>query len=120
MTRNSCSPRHILDWHILSRQVMEVRHDLALELDRHRIAVTVARAASCYTDPSLADAIFLDVCSLLAVEPNTDSALQQSGVVERAFRIRSKAIGRRIVHGVISQEAAQGHKASQDSGPALD
>src|SRR5260221_7403080 len=65
----------------------EIGLDDAAQLDGQRIAAAVDRLAGGDPDPALADAVFLDIGLLFAIEPDAHAALQHGGVVMRAFRI---------------------------------
>src|SRR5229473_31410 len=76
----------------------EIRLDLALELDRHGIAVAVLCRSRGDANPSLADAVFLDIVLLDALEADADAPLEQFGIVERAVGVGGKTIRRGFVH----------------------
>src|SRR5271168_3283053 len=76
----------------------EIRLDLALELDRHGIAVAVLCRSCGDANPSLADAVFLDIVLLDALEADADASLQHFGIVERAVGVGGKAIRRGFGH----------------------
>ena len=83
--------------------IAEIRLDLAGELDRQRIAVAVERLASRDPDPVFADAIFLDVGLLDALEADTDIARQHFRIVMGAAGVVGEMVGRcvgLIGHGV--------------------
>src|SRR6187455_3736739 len=80
------------------RFVAEIRLDRAMHLDRQRIAVAVLGVAGGDTDPALADAIFLDIGLLDALEANADVAREDLGIVIRAVRIDRKTVGKLVVH----------------------
>src|SRR5688500_16477186 len=71
-------------------RILEEGVDLALQLDRHRLAVTVHAPAGGDADPSLGDAIFLDVGAFLALEADSDTAAEQLAVEKGAARIERK------------------------------
>src|SRR5687768_16204940 len=73
--------------------LLEIRFDLAAELDGQRIALAVDRLADGDADPTFADAILLDVGLFLAVELYADAARQQRLVIVRALGIGRKAVG---------------------------
>src|SRR5882672_5514719 len=54
--------------------VPKIRFDRAVDLDGKRIAIAVLGRAGCDAHPALADAIFLDVGFLDALEADTDVA----------------------------------------------
>ena len=74
-----------------SAALLEIGLDLALEL-RRQDAGAVDRLSDGDPDPSFADAIFLDIGLLDAVETNADATLEKLGVVEEALRIRGKPV----------------------------
>src|SRR6185437_3107768 len=67
--------------------------DLALIFYRHWIAMTVHGLAHGQPHPALADAIFLDIVAVHAVETHAHAPLQQLGVVIRALGIGGKPVG---------------------------
>src|SRR6186713_2676827 len=69
------------------RLVAEIRLDRAVHLDRQRVAVAVLGIAGGDADPALADAVFLDIGLLDALEANADVAREDFGIVIRAVRI---------------------------------
>ena len=60
----------------MKKRLLVKRLDLALELDLQRLALAVQRLASGHFDPAFADAVFLDVAQLLAVEPDAHVMLE--------------------------------------------
>src|ERR1700733_8417804 len=85
---------------------LEIRLDRAGELDGQRIAVAVLGLAGRDADPAFADAIFLDVGLLDALEADADVALERLDVVIRAARIVRQAVGwgvgRGVGHGLLA------------------
>ena len=77
----------------------EIRHHLALLLDRDRVAVAVLRSRDGQADPAFGDAIFVDVGPLDALEADADPAGEQRLVVVRARRVVRQAVGRRVGDG---------------------
>src|SRR5882672_551643 len=73
--------------------LLQVRLDLALELDGERIALAVDGLADGDADPAFAEAIFLDVGLLLAVELDADALGKQRLVVVRALGVGGKPVG---------------------------
>src|SRR5690606_19510849 len=96
-------PRRLFLW-------QEVGLDGALDLHRHRVAASVARAADLDPDPAFADRIFLDVVTLLPVEADAHATVQQGGIVEGAARIHGEAVGRRIGHGAETSRACRSRR----------
>ena len=86
------------------RQVIGL--DRAGEADRQQVALAVARLADRSADPALADAIFLDVVALAALEAHADAALERGLVVERARGIDAESVGR-LVERLISHRRPQ-------------
>ena len=84
---------------LVLRRVLEIGLDLALELDRHRLAEAVAAPAGGDADPAFRDRIFDDVGLFLAVELDADAAAQQRLVIMLAARIEREAVGRRVGRG---------------------
>src|SRR5436190_20571315 len=80
------------------RLVAEIRFDRAVHLDRQRVAVAVLGVAGGDAHPALADAIFLDVGFLDALETNADVAREDIGIVIRAVRIDRQTVGEFVVH----------------------
>src|SRR5712675_2089296 len=80
------------------RLVAEIRLDRAMNLDGQRIAIAVLGVAGGDADPTLADAIFLDIGFLGPLESNADVARKQLFIVIRAVRIGGQAI-RELVAG---------------------
>ena len=83
----------------MTQAFVKVRLDRAAELHGQRVSLAVERLAGRDAYPALADAVFLDVGLLLALEADAHAARQELGVVERAFRVVGQAVGRRIGHG---------------------
>src|SRR5207253_925718 len=54
-----------------------------------------------HTNPAFADAIFLDVRLLYAVEPDSYATLKKLLVVMRAFRIDAETVGEYVGHDII-------------------
>jgi hypothetical protein len=69
------------------------RFDLPLELDQQRLAIAVQRFACGHFDPAFADAVFLDVGAVFAVEADADVVLEHGAVVKRAARVNGQVIG---------------------------
>src|SRR6185436_4352550 len=74
------------------RHVAEVRDHFAHQLHGHRHAVAVAGAALGDANPALADAVFLDVVALDALEADADAALERALVVELALGAAGEAV----------------------------
>jgi len=78
------------------RDRLPVKHfHAALQFDQQRMSFAIQRLAGGHLDPAFADAIFLDVVALLAIDANADTALDQRGIVKRAARVDGEAIGKR-------------------------
>ena len=80
------------------RLVAEVGLDFALQLEGHGPAVAGHGVADGQPHPFLADAVFLDVGALHALEANADSPLEQSLIVVWALGIGGEAVGRCVAH----------------------
>ena len=74
--------------------------DLALEFDRQRLPFAIPRFANGHSHPTFADAIFLNVVSLLVVKANADVARENIGMMMWTARVGAEVIGER---GVISR-----------------
>src|ERR1700692_3740909 len=72
-----------------------------MDLDGQRVAVAILGITRGHANPSLADAIFLDIGLLHALEANADVARQHRFVVVRALRIGRETIGQLIADGVV-------------------
>ena len=79
-------------------EILKIGLDLAVVLDRQLLALAIERLAHRQAHPALADAIFLDIGLLGALEADADAALQQGGVVVGAVRVVRQAVGRGIGH----------------------
>jgi hypothetical protein len=77
----------------------EIGLDCAGHADRQQIALAVAGLADRGANPVLADAVFLDVVPLTALEPNADAPGQRRAVVERALGVDAEMIGRLVGRG---------------------
>src|SRR4051794_32415958 len=75
--------------------------DRAVHLDGQRVAVTVLGVAGGDAHPTLADAIFLDIGLLDALETNADIARQHLGIVVRAVRINRETVWQLVALGLI-------------------
>src|SRR5665647_1333453 len=95
---------------LLRLLVLEIRLDRAGQLDGQRIAVAILGVAGGDADPAFADAIFLDIGLLDALEADADIAPQRFGVEIRAARIVAQAVGRGVGFGVC--HAAFSHGAT--------
>jgi len=73
------------------RLVPIIRLDRAVHLDGQRVAVTILGVAGGDAHPALADAIFLDIGLLGALEADADVARQYRFVVIGAARIDRQA-----------------------------
>src|SRR6266851_6135496 len=81
--------------------VAEVRLNRAVDLDGERVAVAIPGVARRDAHPALADAIFLDVGFLDALEAYADVARQHIGIVVRALRIGRETVGQLVGHGIV-------------------
>src|SRR3954463_14837182 len=81
--------------------VPEIRLDRAVHLDCQLIAVAVLGGAGGHADPALADAIFLDVGLLDALEADADVARQNLRVVVRALWIDRQAVRQFVRSGLV-------------------
>src|SRR5580700_1574853 len=77
----------------------KIRLDRAAQLDGHGISVPVLGGRMCDPNPAFADAIFLDIGLLDALEADADAALEQLGIVIGAGRVVGEAVRRSVVHG---------------------
>jgi hypothetical protein len=82
------------------------RLDSAAQFNQHGAALAVQRLAGGNLDPAFADAVFLDVEALFAIESDADVALQHIHIVVRAAWINRQTVGQwwecgGIVHPVI-------------------
>ena len=73
--------------------LLVVRLDLALELEQQGLALAVEGLAGGNLDPAFADAVFLDVEALLAVETDADVAFEGGRQVMGAARV-GRQVGR--------------------------
>src|SRR5260370_36924028 len=80
--------------------VAEIRLDRAVNLDGQRIAVAVLGIPGGDAHPALADAIFLDIGLLDALEANADVARQHLLIVIGALRIGRQTVGQLVAHGL--------------------
>src|SRR6516162_9888611 len=72
--------------------VPKIRLDRAVHLDGQRVAVAVLGVAGGDAHPALANAIFLDIGLLDALEADADIARENFGVVIRTARIDRQAV----------------------------
>src|SRR6185312_10371705 len=79
-----CQPHSLL--------IPEIRLDGTVHLDGQRIAVAILGVARGDTDPALADAVFLDIGLVDALEANADVARQNVRIVIGARRIDRQAV----------------------------
>src|SRR5207249_12214700 len=80
------------------RLIAEIRLDRAVHLDRQRVAVAVLGVARSDAHPALADAIFLDIGFLNAIEANADVAREDLGIVIPAVRIDRETVRELVAH----------------------
>src|SRR5688572_15166761 len=83
------------------RLVPEIRLDRAVHLAGQGIAEAVLGVARGDAHPALADAIFLDIGLLGALEADADVALQQFLVVIGALRVGGEPVRKRVAHGLV-------------------
>src|SRR6476469_7657794 len=76
--------------------IPEIRLDGPVHLDGQRIAVAVLGIPGGHAHPALADAIFLDIGLLDALEADTDVARQYLCVVRLAARIDTEPVGKLV------------------------
>src|SRR5687767_6981840 len=81
--------------------ILEERLDLALQFDRHRLAVAVHAPPGGDPDPAFRDAILLDVGALFALEADSDPAAKQLAVEEGAARVERESVGGRVGHAFV-------------------
>src|SRR5262245_1007706 len=77
----------------------EIGLDRSLQRDQQGVAIAVFGLAGRHPDPALADAVFLDIVLLDALEADADLARQHVGIIVGAVRIVGEAVGRRVGHG---------------------
>ena len=75
----------------------QIRFHGAFELLGHGVAVAVGGLAEGYADPAFADAVFLDIGFLGAVEADADAAFEQGLVEIRAGRVGAETVGEGVV-----------------------
>ena len=63
------------------------RFNFALQLDQQRLPLAIPCFARGYFDPAFADAVFIDIETLLTIQPNADVTLEHGGDVMRAARV---------------------------------
>src|SRR6185437_16201894 len=80
--------------------VAKIRLYRTVHLDGKRIAVAVPRRTGRHANPPLADAIFLYVGFLDALETNADVAREHIGVVIGAFRIGRETVRQLVARRV--------------------
>ena len=73
--------------------ILEERLHSTLALDRERPTASIDRFADRHPDPTLGDAVLLDVRELDPVETDADGALEKRGVMVRAVRVHAQPIG---------------------------
>src|SRR6185437_9654911 len=81
--------------------IPKIRLDRAVHLDGQRIAVAILGIARRHAHPALADAIFLDIGFLDALEANADVARKQVRIVVWALRIDRKPVRQLVVRRFI-------------------
>src|SRR6516165_7968034 len=81
--------------------IPKIRLDRPVNFDSQLVAVAVFGAAGGDADPALADAIFLDIGLLDALETDADIARQDLRVVVRAVRIDRQAVRQLLVHDFV-------------------
>eukprot|EP01013_Petalomonas_cantuscygni_P041972 TRINITY_DN75312_c0_g1_i1.p1 TRINITY_DN75312_c0_g1~~TRINITY_DN75312_c0_g1_i1.p1 ORF type:complete len:123 (+),score=15.16 TRINITY_DN75312_c0_g1_i1:153-521(+) len=93
--------------------------DLALELQRERLALAVERLAGGHTDPAFGHAILFDICLFGAVEADTDLTLQQVCIMKLAVGIKGEAVRKRVGHEKLFASESGNCKRSGANGQAL-
>src|SRR5712675_1686192 len=83
------------------RLVAKIRLHGTMDLDGQRIAVAILGVARGHANPPLADAIFLDIGLLDALEANADIARQYRFVVVGTFRIARQPVRQFITGGFV-------------------
>ena len=78
----------------------EIGLDCAGHADRQQIALAVAGLADRSANPVLADAVFLDVVPLTALESNADAARKRRFVVKWAVGVDAEVVRRPVGRGV--------------------
>src|SRR5436305_1808421 len=78
--------------------IPEIRFDRAVHLDRQRIAVAVLGIPRSDADPALADAVFLDIGLLGALETDADVTRKQLFIVVGTARIGRQPVGELVAH----------------------
>ena len=69
------------------------RFDLALQLDQQRVALAIDLLAHSHFHPAFADAVFLDIHALLAIEADANVAFENGWHMVGAARVNREAIG---------------------------
>src|SRR3546814_20816131 len=82
----------------LRRRMLEIGLDLTLQLQRQRVALTVACVSRSHPYPPFADAIFLHIGLFHALEANAYAPLQKRRVMIGAARVDREAVWRNIGH----------------------
>src|SRR3546814_18288997 len=80
----------------LRRRMLEIGLDLTLQLQRQRVALTVACVSRSHPYPPFADAIFLHIGLFHALEANAYAPLQTRRVLVGAARVGREPSGRNI------------------------
>src|SRR5882762_9149505 len=96
--------------------VAEIRLHRTADLDHQRIAVAILGGAGRHPDPAFADAIFLDIGLLDALEANPDVARQHLFVVIGTPRIGRQTIGKLGDHFIILGHSSASISLVSDSG----
>src|SRR3546814_17442307 len=78
----------------LRRRMLEIGLDLTLQLQRQRVALTVACVSRSHPYPPFADAIFLHIGLFHALEANAYAPLQKRRVMIGAARVDRETVGR--------------------------
>src|SRR3546814_21048293 len=78
----------------LRRRILELGLDLTLQLQRQRVALTVACVSRSHPYPPFADAIFLHIGLFYALEANASAPLHNRRVMIGAARGDREPVGR--------------------------
>ena len=76
----------------VNQNLLVKRLDLALQLDRQRVALAVHLLAHRHLDPALADAVFLHIKALFVIEVDANIMLKNGRDVERAAGVAGKVV----------------------------
>src|SRR5262249_40689993 len=89
-------PSRLRRW---GRLIAKIGLNLTHQFDGEGPALAISRGPDRKAHPSLADAVFLNVVSLHALETHPNTALKQGGIVVGARRVGGQSVGRSVSHG---------------------